>query len=368
MKNVNVISAIPKGLRAISNWVHESLESWAEMAPYNISSMSQGFSSKTVFGYGSLAVDPAKMKVADPRSDYRRREMLAWHFLAMSRSQFGRFSTSSGISWIRLGGFYLEQRDPGNALKYHKKGLEIVEADRADEPSHDDVILFDARLQALECFLKLDKPAEAAPILVKLVETLRAYIESPGKFMTRRFERQEENASDLLVKLMLDHARVLSKLSQFDHSVKALEALTNLLEGDGLSHSEQILEAYRELARVHRALGDEVKFGIYDELSNRLDFLAIMESSCGKDSRTLATEFDGLAALYRKLGKHELVRELENRIKIVNLLSKVKGPDYPGIERDLDTLAEFFENRGEGGDGVLAFRFRKRIEAIQAKS
>ena len=121
MKIRKVFSVIPRSLRALSSRIHEAIESWMEMAPYNVSIMARSYSNRTVFGFNSLNTDPSKnglISQLDRQPDYRRQELLSWHFLAMSRIHFGTKSTATGLSWIRLGLFYLDNRNPGNAFRF----------------------------------------------------------------------------------------------------------------------------------------------------------------------------------------------------------------------------------------------------------
>ena len=347
MKITKLISKALKAPRAIGQGIQDALESWAEMAPYNISVLAQSFNGSTVTGLGGKGFDPATVGA---RSDFRRREMLTWHFLAYDRTVFGRFSSSAGLKWIQLGELYFEYGNPGNALRYALKGLAIVENDREEDPA--DEILIRARRRVATILLALGKDAEVLPTLWKIVDTLKARGKTDEEFV------------DYAMKL----AGCLKATGDNRSSASVLIELTETLEKDGICTTDSILAVYKELSVVCSKLGNSAKSELYSNLASALEWLAIMENSTGRESRSLLSELNKLESLFDEASKVELRREIQNRISIVEIKAKVDGPDYPGIENDLDKLASYYEKRDEGGDKTVAFHLRKRIERIKEKA
>ena len=276
--------------------------------------------------------------------------MLTWHFLASDRAMFGRFSTSAGLKWISLGELYLDFGNPGNALKYAPKGLEIVEGDRVED--HSDKILYSARSRVAQVLLKLSKHQEASPILKKLVATHLA----------------REQFDDQFVELSMELSKCQALSGNPEGAAGTLLRLTEVLERDGMVSSDQAIKTYKELGLVYKSLQDLTKSEVFTGLSEALDWLTLMEKSTGKESRTLLSELKKLESLYSRAGKPTLASEASERISIINVKARVDGPDYPGIVGDLDRLAAYYEKRDEGGDKTIAFHLRARKKRIEDKA
>lgn len=348
MKVISAIRKVARAPKVLSNKIHESLESFTEMAPYIIGNMSSSMSGSTIVGVGSMHADPTKVNPKrSPFSDYRRREMLAWHFLAMDRTLFGRFSSSAGLKWIRLGEFYMENGDPARALTYGPKGLAIVEGDREPDPA--DKIMFMARRKVADFYLKMYRDEEACDLLRKILDDLM----------------QLEDSEEELVIAMKQYYECLMRLEKHGEAIEVLLKLVKRLESSGVPADEYVLVAYKALADSYGAIGEADKAEHYGSLAEHFDWLWMMEKPGDKESRILLKELSAIEAAYTGLGKLELAREIRNRINIIHIASKVNGPDYPGIEADLDKLAKYYEVRGEGGDGTVAFHIRKRIKRIK---
>ncbi|HNB25126.1 MAG TPA: hypothetical protein PKZ32_22080, partial [Candidatus Melainabacteria bacterium] len=95
--------------------------------------------------------------------------------------------------------------------------------------------------------------------------------------------------------------------------------------------------------------------------------LHISEEALGEDHRAVAGDLRKLASFLALRGKDQLAEQLLWRARMISLLNKVAGFDYPGIERDLLQVAEWLESRNQGADRTVAFHMRKRVERLAEK-
>lgn len=95
--------------------------------------------------------------------------------------------------------------------------------------------------------------------------------------------------------------------------------------------------------------------------------LHVSEEALGKDHSAVAADLRRLASFFALSGKVAVAADLSERARMIVLLNRVEGVDYPGIERDLATVADWLESRNQDADRTVAFHMRKRAERIAQK-
>lgn len=113
------------------------------------------------------------------------------------------------------------------------------------------------------------------------------------------------------------------------------------------------------------------------DAANKLDvhyrlILAVstLESGAGEDCFYLARDLEKLGAYLQKREKPTSklnAKALLERARILRLMERVKGDEYPGVIRDLEDVAEWLEKRNSGGDATVAFRMRRRAKLIKER-
>lgn len=114
-----------------------------------------------------------------------------------------------------------------------------------------------------------------------------------------------------------------------------------------------------------------------EDAANKLDeyyrlvlAVSMLENGAGEDSVYLARDLEALASYLTKRGRpsSKNVEPLFERARILRLMYRVKGDEYPGIIRDLEDVAEWLEQRNSGGDATVAFRMRRRAKLIKERN
>lgn len=95
--------------------------------------------------------------------------------------------------------------------------------------------------------------------------------------------------------------------------------------------------------------------------------LHISEEALGEDHYSVANDLKRLATFFAGSGRVAVAADLSKRARMLSLLNKVGGVDYPGIEADLKTVADWLEERNKNADRTVAFHMRKRAERIAKK-
>ncbi len=95
--------------------------------------------------------------------------------------------------------------------------------------------------------------------------------------------------------------------------------------------------------------------------------LHISEEALGEDHHMVANDLNRLAVFFAGKGRGAEAAGLFKRARMLTLLNKVDGVDYPGIESDLKAVADWLEERNKNADRTVAFHMRKRVERIENK-
>ncbi len=146
-------------------------------------------------------------------------------------------------------------------------------------------------------------------------------------------------------------------LSVSDELVSVLERLHGVTSTHvemHLSHAETVINRSRIPSRRR-------------EHYRLLLALHISEEALGEDHHLVANDLKRLATFFSGSGRVAVAAELSNRARMLSLLHKVGGVDYPGIEADLKTVSEWLEERNKNADRTVAFHMRKRAERIAKK-
>ncbi len=143
-------------------------------------------------------------------------------------------------------------------------------------------------------------------------------------------------------------------LSVSDELVAVLEQL----------HGVTSLHIENHLSYAEMAIGnDRIPSGRREHYL-LLTALHISEDALGEDHYAVANDLKRLATFFAGRGRVAVAADLSNRARMLTLLNKVGGVDYPGIEADLETVADWLEERNKNADRTVAFHMRKRVERI----
>jgi tetratricopeptide (TPR) repeat protein len=172
----------------------------------------------------------------------------------------------------------------------------------------------------------------------------------------RNFEALANNLSahfDVLAK----HGMLADALSLSDELVEVLELLYGPIS----------LALEQHLLHAESALGRENCPERKRRFLQLLISLHVSEEALGVDHTVVAGDLRRLASFFALSGKEAVASDLSQRARMIMLLNKVDGVVYPGIERDLITVADWLESRNRGADRTVAFHMRKRADRIAEK-
>lgn len=329
--------------RTASRKLHEAIEDWTEMAPYHIRLMAGSFNSNTIVGLPRT--NGNNMPHSGWRDDFTRREMLIWHFLSYDRMMFGKKHPLVARHWINLGDLHFENGSPGQACSYFVRGLRLLEDNCPAEDPRDFYAkrLREARTKVADCYILFGNYAEAEVLLGKILQA----------------EDQEHIEADLW-KLN----SVLDAQQKRQEMVETLSRLVDHHELKGLPASADAINAYRALSAAYKDLGRLSDSEAMLQTAQKIELLDILQRALGKESMSLSPTLQELTVLFTKRGKLDIASQLIERMKICRLADIAKGPDFPGIERHLEELADLYEKRDEPADRTLAFHLRARVKRI----
>ncbi|MDZ4836568.1 MAG: hypothetical protein SGJ27_22555 [Candidatus Melainabacteria bacterium] len=394
MKLPQPISALVKALGFVCRMpgrlnrsLHEAIEDWTEMAPYHIKLMTSSFSnSPPVIGVGALKNQPnAKRSQFSHmlfRDEFTRREMICWHFISYDRMLFGKLDPITGRQWMNLADLYWEYRRPGDARSYYQKALKIflLSCKKTDDR------LIEAKKKLANCYLTIGSYVDTERLLLEVLQALDEKIVElsvleaanpttvkPTGDARRASETSKPKIVDVIGNLRAERvanllvlAETQKHLKKFQQAIETLALVVDVFESGGkLPRGEQCLAVYLELSKVYTALGESSQSNLYHSTAKQLDFVRIMESAVGRESRSLARELEPLVVLYQKRKKFDIVQSIRKQIELCELASKVSTPiNYKGIESDLERLAKHYDARDDYGDSTVAFHLRARIKRI----
>lgn len=354
---LKAILAIPRIPRKLSCLLQESIDSWSEMAPYRIRSMAMNFNSMSATGL-SAAKSGTLDRTRKFPDEFRRRSMIVWSFLDSDRRNFGRNSLITAHQWMRLAALYREYGLIGDALIFYRRALKIF---RLHCPPADERLTATQKALA-DFYMVLGKPAEAEILLREIVEaTARQPSASDTKILTSSPSDRHLNAERAAtIHLLSGSIKQQGKLLE---AAEVLSEMVDFYEAQGLPGSEECINVYNELSSAYAQLGNKRQADLFLKTARQLRF-TLMVIECSGDARVLIVELERLAELYRQRHRNHIVSAIELRIAICQLLAKVSGRDYPGIEADLEQLAQHYDSRNNPGDAFASFHLRARAKRI----
>lgn len=373
-KAIILVLLIPKKL---SDKLQEALDDYAEMAPYRIRMMSASFGGRSVTGLSSIKkTAPGAPFAYDPfrdRDEFTRREMIIWRLIDFDRMMFGKHDPITARQWITLGDLHWEYRHPGEARMYYQRGLKIF---RMSCESADDRLI-EAQKKLANCYLAIGSYADAELLFREIANALESkFTAAAQESTTARGDTSKPTGKVSVSKVDLTAERIINlltlaeSLKRQDKHMEAAVVLNNVVdiyEAAGLPSGEDCLRVYQELASTYESAGETKKAELFRSTAHQLEFMRIVESGVGPESRSLILELESLAALYRKRDKLDVVDALNKRIRICHLVDRTSGSNYPGIEADLESLALLFDARAEAADATRAFHLRARRKRILDK-
>ncbi|HEY9870885.1 MAG TPA: tetratricopeptide repeat protein [Candidatus Obscuribacterales bacterium] len=321
--------AVHRRLRALSDFIDELLEDALEDLPEMLR---------------ELAGSYGKLREETPEE---RHERLLKQFIKRDRILFGKKDRYCARSLMNLADFYRSRRRLGEAEQYYVRALEILELHlRCGDPA-----LSEAYSKVAGFYRQYAQDELSATLYRKAIA---------GK--AKQFgEDAPELVPDLrgLAEACLDMRRYEEALEAY------LRELAIKEKALGPSHPE-LCAVLAEILRAFREASDASRAERYKEQLKLIEAVNVVEGGLGREHRAVAAELERLAAFYRKDGKYDFCRLLEERARLARLADKVRGGDYPGLVRDLRELADLYERRNEPGDATAAFRLRARADHIVA--
>lgn len=374
-KAIVFVLTIPKKL---AHKLQETLDDYAEMAPYRIRMMSMSFSGRSATGLSSLKKPvPGAPAFFDPfkdRDEFTRREMLIWRLIDFDRMMFGKHDPITARQWITLGDLHWEYRHPGEARMFYQRGLKIFRL--SCEPTDDRLIA--AQKKLANCYAAIGSYGDAELLFKEIaialdLKSIASQQETnatangdlsakPNKVTASEVGHSTERIINLLAL-----AESLTRQNKHVESADVLNRVVDMYEASGLPSGEDCLRVYIELSSTYKLIGDAKNAELFSTTARQLDFMRIVEQAVGPEARSLILELESLAALYRQREKFDVVAALNKRVRICQLVDRTSGPDYPGIEADLERLAALLDARAEAADATRAFHLRARRKRILDK-
>jgi tetratricopeptide (TPR) repeat protein len=374
-KAVVFVFQIPKKL---GRKLQEALDDYAEMAPYRIRMMSMSFSGSTATGLSSVKkAGPGAPSTFDQfrgRDEFTRREMIIWRFIDFDRMMFGKHDPITARQWITLGDLHWEYRHPGEARTFYQRGLKIfrMSCEKIDDR------LIAAQKKLANCYVAIGSYADAEVLFREIAEAFELKLNAAkpivegttGGGSASKDGKTSTSVVDLTTESLINFlalAETLKRQKKYLEATAVLNQVVDIYEASGLPSGEDCLSVYMELSSTYEQAGDGTKADLFNTTARQLDFMRVVEKAVGAEARSLVLELEALASLYRKRDKHAVVDALNKRIRICHLVDRTSGPNYPGIEADLESLALLFDARAEGADATRAFHLRARRKRILDK-
>lgn len=319
----------------ISSWIHETIEDFFAMAPYHLKLYSRGLSS----GSGAAA------------SDFTRREMLIYQWIASDRVYLGKHHPECGRHWIMLGDLYASELWPAAGMTCYERGLRIY---RLSLPEHDQRVI-EVKGKIASCF-KASGRLEEAQLLI-------------GEIARARLEF--DCSTDDRLEALSAWRAILAELEEHEKACDVQRRIVAILEADALPFAnlkpvEKLVEPYRKLGRLLIGCG-QADGQLFLDLGDGLETLPILCRACGFESATLRPDIEKIRSLYLRRGLIEVAAFFAEWLILIDLSRKVSGLEYAGIVTDLEKLAAYYEKRDEPGDRTVAHRYRRRAELIAYK-
>lgn len=258
------------------------------------------------------------------------------------RDQYGSDSIYRLTTIANLIELYISQRRYYEARGWQNLAIQILEFNK----------IGDEKLAAA-----YDKLAELEMHMGRVKEASFAYRKAAVVYRTlRNFKSLSENLSV--------HFDAVAKR---DMNAEALAISDELLEVLETLHGPTAIQIEKHLLHAETTLDRQKLPTPRRQLLKLLLALHISEDALGKDHTAVASDLKRLASFFAARGEVTAAADLSERARMITLLNKVDGVDYPGIERDLAAVAEWLELRNQDADRTVAFHMRKRAERIAEK-
>ncbi len=283
-----------------------------------------------------MPVDDSKLTSDGRYERFLRRYNRQW------RDKYGSDSTYRLTTINSLVSLYSKQRRYYEARGWQRLAIQIMEFNQVDDGQL--AVAYDC-LAELE--LHMGRLQESALCSRKAVEIYKACSNDAALAKTLALLFDAYALRDMVVEALAVSDELIPVLER-------LYGVTSARVEEHLWHAETVLDRSMMPAvrREHYLL---------------LLALHISEEALGEDHYSVAKDLKRLAAFFAGNGRVAVAADLSKRARMLHLLNKVDGVDYPGIESDLQTVAEWLEERNKNADRTVAFHMRKRIERIQKK-
>lgn len=283
-----------------------------------------------------MPVDESKLSGDGRYERFLRRYNRQW------RDKYGSESPYRLTTIASLVSLYSKQRRYYEARGWQKLAIQIMEFNQ----------IFDGQLAvAYDCLAELElqmgRLQDSAVCSRKAADIFKATsnYEALAATLTRLFDAYAHRDMS---------AEALSVGDELVAVLERLYGVTSTSVENHLWHAETVID--RSLIPSARR-----------EHYRLLLALHISEEALGEDHHTVANDLNRLAVFFAGKGRGAVAADLFKRARMLTLLNKVNGVDYPGIESDLKAVADWLEERNKNADRTVAFHMRKRVERIERK-
>jgi tetratricopeptide (TPR) repeat protein len=283
-----------------------------------------------------MPVEESKLSAEAKYERFLKRYNRQW------RDQYGSDSHYRLITIANLVELYISQRRYYEARGWQNLAIQILEFNK----------IGDEKLASA-----YDKLAELEMHMGRVNEASFAYRKAAIIYRTLR------NFKSLSVNLSVHFDAVANRYKD-DEALAISDELLEVLE---TLHGPTAIQIENHLLHAETTLGREKLPAPRRQFLKLLMGLHISEEALGKDHAAVAGDLTRLATFFSARGKVTAAADLSERARMIRLLNKVDGVDYPGIERDLVVVAEWLELRNQDADCTVAFHMRKRAERIAEK-
>lgn len=312
---------------SIPGRIEELISDFAESIPEMLDEFSRDYGGKRI------------------ESEDQRLERLYKQFLRRDQIMFGKHHYYSARTMLSLADFYKERRRYGEARVWYVRAVAVLENHfQPGEPR-----LTEAYRKAARYYEAYYQHDVSESFYNKAIESASR---EPG-------DKKGVSADDLR-----GLTRVRWAQAKFALVEESLLAELALVETECGVLDERLFSLVTELARLYRDWGKEKEELRANLRFNRLVSVSIGVKALGSDNPALMRDLEALHSFLLPEGNQKTLSLLSDWIKLLRLVRKVSGADYPGLPSDLRALADLYDKRAQGGDLTVAFHLRAKAKHI----
>ncbi|MBK8224657.1 MAG: hypothetical protein IPK73_26925 [Candidatus Obscuribacter sp.] len=323
----------------LNTWLQETIAEAFESGQFRIKDFSANMSGRSLS--------------PEQESDFARRERLIRQWLNADQYDIhiGKKHPEYAHHLSLLGDLYAVEMWPAMGLPHYEKALAIY---KLTLPAHDS-----------RCLVLLGKIARCYEASGRLLKAEPLYWQIADQILNGDYplSEKEKAASDLI--------DILSEQGKHEETLALQLQLVGFYEETLFRDLEGLVRVYERTAAVFKAMHDPTTAAKYRNLSLALISWQIVQKALGQDAYSLRQDLARVQDCYLSLNKEDLAEKLRRHIKLITVKERTSKDDYPGLEEDLNMLADLYEERAaetnSAGDNTVAQHLRLKVLRIKEK-